>query len=79
MKAHEIPIKRAAAILICGLLASFSACSSPNIRFDYDARANFLRFKTFDFYPIPESIRSDIDPVVIQRIQQSTLLLKSQI
>jgi hypothetical protein len=63
--------QKAAAILIGGLLASLWGCSSPPIRFDYDARTDFLRFKTFDFYPIPETIRSEIDPKVIQRIQQA--------
>ncbi len=68
----KIRLKQAAAIFICVLLTGFAACSSaPPIRFDYDAREDFHRFKTFDFFPIPEPIKSDCDPRVIQRIQQA--------
>jgi hypothetical protein len=64
-------MKRSAAILICCLLAGFAACSSLPIRFDYDVRTDFYRFKTFDFYPIPEQIESGADPRVIQATQRA--------
>jgi hypothetical protein len=64
-------MKKSLLILSFGLLLVFAACSTTSVRFDYERGVDFSQFKTFDFYPVPESLVEN--PLVIKRIGRAII------
>jgi hypothetical protein len=48
-----LPVTWRNLIAICGLCASAAACSSIEVKTQYDAKVDFSRYRTFDWVPKP--------------------------
>jgi hypothetical protein len=59
--------------LSCLLLFAVS-CSSTKVHFDYDRQEDFSQLRTYNFIPLPEEIRADVNPIVIRRIEEAIAL-----
>ena len=43
-------------VMVTGVLAGLLACSGPEVRYDYDVKANFSSYKTFDWQAAPRQV-----------------------
>ena len=62
-------MKKNLLFLVMGALLVYSACSSTSVRFDYERGVDFSQFKTFDFYEVPEDVKTD--RLVLKRINRA--------
>lgn len=62
-------------IFMCSLLIFFVGCSSSTkVHFDYDRNEDFSQFRTYNFIPLPEALTSEVNPMVIRRIEEAIAL-----
>ena len=56
------------AIFVTGLAALLVliGCSATSVRFDYERGADFSKYRSFDFYQVPEAV--DTDRLILKRI-----------
>ncbi len=60
---------------MCSLLIFFVGCSSSTkVHFDYDRNEDFSQFRTYNFIPLPEALTSEVNPMVIRRIEEAIAL-----
>ena len=50
-------------ILILGLM--LTSCSTPTVLYDYDTSVDFQSYKTYNIYPIQDSLLTDLDQKAI--------------
>lgn len=61
-------------ILICCLLILSVSCSSTKVRFDYDRQEDFSQFRTYNFIPLPDTLSTEVNSMVIRRIEEAIAL-----
>ena len=60
--------------LVSGTILFFS-CATPKIMYDFDNKANFSAYKTFNFYPDLQLYMNQLDSSrVIQQVENAMLL-----
>ena len=64
-------MKKSLFILGLGMLLIYASCSTTSVRFDYEREVDFSKFKTFDFFPVPESLVKN--PLVLKRIGRAII------
>lgn len=64
-------MKKTCFVVGLGILLVLAACSTTSVRFDYERGVDFSQFKTFDFYPVPESLVEN--PLVVKRIGRAVI------
>ena len=62
-------MKKLCLTLTVVLIAFAVSCSSVNVRYDYERDVDFSQFKTFDFYPVPQELRTS--ELVLKRIDRA--------
>jgi hypothetical protein len=68
-------VKTISTLLIITSILLLSCCSGgTKVRFDYDRQEDFSKFKTYNFLPLPESLKSEANPNVIRRIEEGIAL-----
>jgi hypothetical protein len=68
-------VKTTSTIITITLILILSGCSgATKVRFDYDRGEDFSKFKTYNFLPLPESLKSEANPMVIRRIEEGIAL-----
>ena len=61
-------------LLITSILLLAGCSGGTKVRFDYDRQEDFSKFKTYNFLPLPESLKSEANPMVIRRIEEGIAL-----
>ena len=61
-------------LIIMSILLFASCSGGTKVRFDYDRQEDFSNFKTYNFLPLPESLKSEANPMVIRRIEEGIAL-----
>jgi hypothetical protein len=49
----EVDMRVGRTLMVTSALAGLVACSGPQVNYDYDVKANFAAYKTFDWRPAP--------------------------
>ena len=62
-------MKKALMITALGVLLICVSCSSTRVRFDYERGVDFTQFQTFDFFEVPDDVKTD--PLVLKRINSA--------
>jgi hypothetical protein len=61
-----------AALLTAGSLAALTACSGPAVNYDYDAKANYSAYRTFDWLAEPAAHGGGFDnPIMNERVRRA--------
>jgi hypothetical protein len=68
-------MKNSSLLLVITSLILFS-CATPKVVYDYDKKANFNSYKTFDFYPDIQLALSELDSARVLQQVESALILK---
>lgn len=61
-------------LIVVFILLSYGCSGGTQVRFDYDRQEDFSKFKTYNFLPLPESLKSEANPMVIRRIEEGIAL-----
>jgi hypothetical protein len=60
--------------LWCLLIFFVSCSSSTKVHFDYDRQEDFSQFRTYNFIPVPEALSTEVNSMVIRRIEEAIAL-----
>jgi hypothetical protein len=61
-------------MMVTGALVALLGCSGPNVRYDYDARANFAGYRTFAWQGAPRGGSGEFDnPIMKSRVQRTVM------
>ena len=50
---EEVFMRFSRSLMLAGVLAALAGCAGPSVQYDYDVKANFSAYKTYDWHAAP--------------------------